>query len=66
MKLTFFMNNNTILQDTKQNANYENLVYDKVEKRVTKNLLYDSCLTLELHNKFFVTLFSTLSYTKFP
>ena len=27
----------------KINANYENLVYDKVEKRVTKNLLCDSC-----------------------
>ena len=27
----------------KTNANYGNLVYDKVEKRVTKNLLWDSC-----------------------
>ena len=32
----------------KTNANYENLVCDKVEKRVTKNLLCDSCLTIEL------------------
>ena len=32
----------------KTNANYENLVFDKVEKRMTKNLLCDSCLTLEL------------------
>ena len=32
----------------KTNANYENLVYDKVEKRVAKILLFDSCLTLEL------------------
>ena len=32
----------------KTNDNYGNLMYDKVEKRVTKNLLCDSCLTLEL------------------
>ena len=34
----------------KTNANYENLVYDYdyAEKRVTKNLSCDSCLTLEL------------------
>ena len=32
----------------KSNANYENLVYGKAEKIVAKNLLYDSCLTLEL------------------
>ena len=32
-----------ILQDTKQNANYENLMSDTVEKRVAKNLLCDSC-----------------------
>ena len=32
----------------KTNANYENLVSDKVEKRVTKNLFYDWYLTFEL------------------
>ena len=32
----------------KTNANYGNLVYDEVEKRVATNLLCDSCLTLEL------------------
>ena len=32
------------------NANYENLVSDKVEKRVAKNLLCDSC-----HNKSGIT-----------
>ena len=32
----------------KSNANYGNLVYDEAEKRVAKNLLCDSCLTLEL------------------
>ena len=32
----------------KTNANYGNLVYDEVDKRVTNNLLCDSCLTLEL------------------
>ena len=27
---------------------YGNLVFDKAEKRVTKNLFYDKCLTIEL------------------
>ena len=52
------------LQECKTNANYENLVYDKVEKRVTKNLFYDARLTIEFFAT--VTLFTTLSYTKFP
>ena len=30
----------------KTNANYGNLVFDKVEKRVAKNLFYDSCFTI--------------------
>ena len=49
----------------KTNANYGNLVYEKVEKRVAKNLLSNSRVKHESHNKFFATLFSTLSYTKF-
>ena len=32
----------------KTNANYENLVYDKVEKRVAKNFLCYSRLTIVL------------------
>ena len=32
----------------KTNANYENLVSNKVEKRMAKNLFYDSWLTIEL------------------
>ena len=39
----------------KTNANYGNLVYDKADKRVVKNLLYDSCLTHELGQKDFLT-----------
>ena len=49
----------------KTNPNYGNLVYDKVEKRVAKNLLCNSRVKHESHNKFFVILFYTLSYTKF-
>ena len=32
----------------KTNAYYEKLVYDYAEKRMTKNLFYDSCLNFEL------------------
>ena len=37
-----------MLQNTKQKANYENLVSDKVVKRVTKYLFYELRLTVEL------------------
>ena len=32
----------------KTNANYENLLSDKVEKKMTNNLFHDTCLTIEL------------------
>ena len=49
----------------KINANYGNLASDKVEKRVAKNLFYDSMVKRESLNKLFATLFYTLSDTKF-
>ena len=43
----------------KTNANYGNLMSDELEKRVAKNLFYDSCLTLELGEKiFYIFLYS--------
>ena len=53
----------------KTNANYYgNLVSDKIEKRVVKNLLCDSCLTLDVGLKMFrmtnsLSLFSILYHT---